>query len=102
MCNNRHIYRWIDGWMDGLISGQRNSKQVIRLVELSKIKCLLESHYFNDILSVSLSQFWVWHTFSNEKSATDRSHVGAAEVLLSLCQQSNPKLSVLKIFTLKA
>ena len=47
----------MDGWMDGLINGQRNSKQVIKLVELSKIKCLLELYYFNDILSLSPSKF---------------------------------------------
>ena len=109
----------MDEWIDQLT----NKHQTSRLVELSKIKCLLEVYYFNDTLSLlclsvclslcvclslslsfslslslslslsslslsfSLSQFRVidvgseWRTFSNEKSATDRSRVGAAEVL---------------------
>ena len=87
-----------------MISGQKNIRQVITLVELSKIKYLLELYYFNDILSLPLSHTHThththtlstlsistsrvidvrseWHTFSKEKSATDQSHVGTAVIL---------------------
>ena len=47
----------MNGWMDWSVDEEIiKIIQVIRLVELSKIKCLLELYYFKDVLSfLSLS-----------------------------------------------
>ena len=77
-----------------IVSGQRNIRQVIALVELSKIKCLLKIVLFSLSLSLNLELLIrsEWHTFSNEKSATDQSHVRTAVILYYLCHSINSQI----------